>query len=494
MGTRRLLGVIDVGSNSVRLVVYDLSDNIVVPLYNEKALCGLGRLDPETGRLAQAAADSARQTLRRFRRLVDAMDLTEIIAVATAGIRDAADGADFVTEVREELGLPLRVLSGDEEASYAALGVLSAIPDACGVAGDLGGGSLELVEVAHAQASPAHRVSLPIGPLRLPQGASPAEHRRAEEIIDTALDGVPWLSEAAGDTLYLVGGSWRAFAKAHMAQTNYPIHVLGGYAMPRGQALTFASLLARQSARSLGKLESISRRRQEILPLGALILERLIARTRVRNVVVSANGLREGLAHERLSIDPDADPLLMATAAVEGRRCRWPGLGRALDHWLAPLFAEDGPARLRLRLAAAKASDLGWRKHPDYRALQASEEVLYATWPGLTHAERVLIALAVGRRYDPKAQVPADAAAAMLLSPEEVAWAERLGLALRLGHLLAGGTVDILERARLELTDKTVALVLGVGEGSLTSEQVEKRLAQLARAFDRKPEIRTCDR
>ena len=168
--TPRDVAVIDIGSNSVRLVVYRLEGRAIWTVYNEKVLAGLGSELLETGRLSIGGVEDAMTALRRFSALLDASKPSELFVAATAAVREAADGETFVLRVMAETGLAVRVLTGAEEARYAALGVLAGTPSASGLVGDLGGASLELTRIDEGQAGDG--ITLPLGAfnLRSPDG------------------------------------------------------------------------------------------------------------------------------------------------------------------------------------------------------------------------------------------------------------------------------------------------------------------------------------
>ncbi len=159
---RDSVAVVDIGSNSLRLVVYDGVRRAARIMLNEKVLCGLGRGLSETGRLNQEGVEQARVNLQRFVSLARAIGVSRLDVLATAAVRDADDGREFAAEIERRFGVRVRILAGAEEGRYSALGVLSGIPDAQGFAGDLGGGSVELVPVAKGRAGAG--ATLPIGP------------------------------------------------------------------------------------------------------------------------------------------------------------------------------------------------------------------------------------------------------------------------------------------------------------------------------------------
>jgi exopolyphosphatase/guanosine-5'-triphosphate,3'-diphosphate pyrophosphatase len=214
------VAVIDIGSNSVRLVVYEKMARSLVSVFNEKTLCGLGREVQSTGLLAPDAVDKALTSLRRFHALCKIQRVGRIYAIATAACRDASNGPDFIAKAERICGCKIEILSGPREAQLSAQGVISGVHKPDGVVGDLGGGSLELIDVR------GHRVSggvtLPLGSLAL-QDLSHKSLKRAERIVSTELAEVPRLAAGRGRTFYAVGGTWRALARIHIIQSGYPL-------------------------------------------------------------------------------------------------------------------------------------------------------------------------------------------------------------------------------------------------------------------------------
>jgi len=476
--------VLDIGSNSVRLVVYDRLERAPVVLFNEKALCGLGRGIEASGRLDPAAMADALATVRRFAALARAMQVETLDAVATAAVRDAANGPAFVEELERECAIAVRVVSGQEEARLSALGVLSAIPAADGVMGDLGGGSLELVPVRGGAAGEG--VTLPIGPLRL--GA--AKPGKARDAVDAALAGVPWLGEAAGCELYIVGGAWRALGRVHMAREGYPLHVLHGYAVPAQEMESLALLVAGLGKESVKRIEGVPKERLEILPLAALTLARVLRSARPSRVVFSAYGLREGVIFDRLSPEARAeDPLIAACRAAAERGARFPAHADELMAWMEPLFAGDDPADRRLRLAAALLSDVAWRVHPDYRAEHALADVLHGPYVGVSHRDRARLAMKLHARYTGGDGGPEAGRIRALIGLEAAAAARRVGLALRLAHTISGGAPGLLPELALRVEKGALVLEAAAGGAALLAPVVHRRLEQLAKSLDKEPRL-----
>lgn len=488
-GTRSpLTAVVDIGSNSVRMVVYLDGGRAPVPVFNERTLCGLGRRLSTTHRLDPQGVKSALQHLRRFGRLGRSMGVESWHVLATEAVRSADDGPDFVDDVADIMRAPVEILTGAAEAETSAMGVISGTPDADGMMGDLGGGSLEIVTLDRGQTG--RRATLPLGALRLKADFND-DIAAAERFVGGVFNDVDWLPEVRGRTFYPVGGAWRAFANVHMGHTGYPLHVIHGYHLSRRDALDTLRLVSRLSQRSLGRIPGVPKARLATLHLAAVVLGVLLTRAQPSDVVFSAYGLREGWLYRNLTREQRAlDPLVEGAAELAARDPRVGTSGETLAAWTAPLFADAPPARQRLREAAAHLADINWRDHPDYRAEDAFWKVLHLPLPGLDHAERAMLAFAISARYGGGPRDGHKDAIAPLIDAEALDFAILLGRALRLALTISGGTNDILEKSSLKLTRKTLTVNLPPGDGYLVSDVARRRLTSLAKRIGRAPRVK----
>lgn len=477
----RDVAVIDIGSNSVRLVIYRLEGRAIWTLFNEKVLAGLGRELTTTGRLAREGVDSALGALRRFKAVLDVAEPAETFVAATAAVREAADGRDFVTRVRVETGWSVRVLSGEEEARHAALGVLAGAPDADGVVGDLGGSSLELtrIEAGH----PGDAVTLALGAFAL-RGSDGFDLLRVRAHADRVLGGLGGRFRA--ERLYAVGGSWRNLALLQMRIAGYPLRIVHQYEISAQEALDAAGFIARQSRNSLERIEGVSKKRLETIPCAAVVLEHVIQHLGVQRIAFSAYGLREGLLFDSMSPNVRGlDPLIEGCAALGARQGLSPDLGVALAAWIAPVFATLDPVfghrDLTLAAAACRLADLGAQLHPDHRADLVFEQVLRAPLAGLDHSERAFLAVALFARHSASGSPPEGQTLARILSSDRRQRARNLGAAMRLGCDLSGRSPDLLHHCRLRVAAGMLILEADTRWADmLLGEQTAKRAATLA--------------
>ncbi len=472
------VGVIDIGSNSVRLVVYSGVMRTPIPIYNEKSICALGRDLESTGKLNPDGIDKALSTLKRFVALTKAMGLDRLNVLGTAAVRDASDGQAFVEKVKDQTGLSVNVLSGKQEAKRSALGVLCGIPTADGLVADLGGGSVELVDVRRGKFD--NHATLPLGTLRL-VAAAQNDPAQGKTIINQHFEQLDWLPGVKGRSVYAVGGSWRALARVCIAHMNYPLHVLDNFTLTRQQAVSLFGLIAHLSPNTLEKIRGVDKSRMTTLPLAAMMLERILEISQPENLVFSIYGMREGQFYKDL---PDGlkalDPLISVAEELCRSAGRDPQTGYESFEWLAPLIKDETESQSKLRLAACLLRDFCWSEHPDYRAEQAFLRLLRLPFMGLEHEDRAGLALALFYRYRTDDTIPTIDQAHAMLDEKQISRIRTIGLGLRLAYALTGGMPGFLQKTRLNLKNSTLSLSLPEKEPEFLSGSFPKRLSRLA--------------
>jgi exopolyphosphatase / guanosine-5'-triphosphate,3'-diphosphate pyrophosphatase len=484
----RPVAVVDIGSNSVRLVVYDGLRRSPYPLFNEKILCGLGKGIAITGKLEETAVVRALAALRRFRALVKQIGCTDVFALATAAAREASNGKEFIVSAEKALGQDIQILTGKEEARYAAQGVVASIPEADGVVGDLGGGSLELINVKDGKLFDG--VTLPLGPLRLIDMSSESISK-ARSIIDEYLDKAKVLETLKDRSFYAVGGTWRNLARLHLNHNRYPLHVLHQYTMKRQGARDISELVSNLTPSALRAVKDISRSRLNTLPYGALVLERIVERGKPKDVVTSVYGVREGMLYAKLSKKKTAlDPLLASCWDFARRYARSPQHELELCDWTDQVFGKKGlqetEMERKLRYAACLLADIGWRAHPDYRADRSLGMISQAAFVGVDHPGRVFLALTIFYRYE--GEVMPDKLTS-LLNEQEMRRAHLLSSLFRLAYILSAAMPGMLPKIGLAIEGKSLALSLPPKLKDLLGERVEKRLSSLASELNLIPKI-----
>ncbi|MCZ0735359.1 exopolyphosphatase [Phreatobacter sp. AB_2022a] len=487
------IAVIDIGSNSVRLVVYEALTRSPTPIFNEKALCGLGRNVLTSGRLADEAVARALASIRRFRVLCTQLNVGELHVLATAAVRDAKNGPDFVAECEAICGVPLRLLSGREEATFAALGVVSGTYQPDGIVGDLGGGSLELVDIKGERIGGG--VTLPLGGLAL-QDTSGYSVKKAERIAAKTIGKVELLKKGKGRTFYAVGGTWRSLARLHMAQRGYPLNVMHGYSLSGKEIADFCYLVSRQPTDTISRIEVVAESRRPLLAYGALVLEAVVRAAKVDTVVVSVLGVREGLLFSMLDDEQRAhDPLLSAARELSLLRSRSPRHGEELIDWtdrfMEVCHLEETAEERRLRHAACLLADIGWRAHPDYRGEQSLNIIAHANFSGVDHPGRAYLALAIYYRHEGIVDEFMSPRIRELVGVRLLDRARVLGAAMRVAYLISAAMPGVLPRAPLTLEDRRLVLTLAGDLSGLSGERLVNRLRTLGRMVGRETELRS---
>jgi exopolyphosphatase/guanosine-5'-triphosphate,3'-diphosphate pyrophosphatase len=484
------LAVVDIGSNSVRLVVYEGLSRSPTALFNEKVLCGLGREVQTTGLLAADAVEQALSSLKRYRALCSTMGAKRILAIATAACRDAKNGPAFIKLAERIVKTDIEVLSGPREAELTALGVISSMYQPDGVVGDLGGGSLELVDIRGTHTR--RGLTRPLGGLALADISSKSL-KKAEKYVRKTLGSLPVLKGCEDRTFYAVGGTWRALARLHMWQTGYPLHVMHGYTIPADDALEFARLVHRVDVDTLSNIEVVNNARRPLLPYAALVLEHVLRVGKPRQVTFSALGVREGLLFSLLKQrDKEKDALIEAARDLNQLRSRSPRHGEELIDWTDKFMMSSGldePAEeRRLRHAACLLADIGWRAHPDYRGEQSLNIIAHGGFTAIDHPGRAYLALAVFYRH--VGLVMDDELSPRLrelASTRMIDRARVLGAALRLAYVVSAAMPGVLPKTRLGVERHRLALRLPGEFAALGGDRVLSRLRSLSRLIGREP-------
>src|SRR3954468_6047661 len=483
------VAVIDIGSNSVRLVVYEAMARSLVTIFNEKALCGLGREVQSTGLLAPDAVAKALTSLRRFRALCRIQKDGRVFAIATAACRDATNGPEFIAKAERICGVQIDILSGPREAKLSAHGVIAGIHNPDGIVGDLGGGSLELIDVRGNRARSG--VTLPLGSLAL-QDSSHKSLKRAERIVRSEISAVGLLRAGRGRTFYAVGGTWRALARIHIIQSGYPLKVMHGYAIPGSDALDFASRLRRLAAADmLANIEIIADARRPLLTYAALVLEYIIRVARPKTIVFSTFGVREGLLYEMLPQEERAKDGFICAAQTLNQLLSRSGrhaeeLVACTDRFVRVVKLRETDEDRRLRHAACLLSDIGWRVHPDHRGEETLSLITNGNFGSINHQGRAFVALSVFYRYAGLSEENEPPPSTRDLVPPAMNERARvLGAAFRVAHLISAARPGVLPATHFRSRGRKLMLVFEHQMVDLVADRVGSRFKQLARLVGR---------
>ncbi|WP_082016044.1 Ppx/GppA phosphatase family protein [Aureimonas altamirensis] len=482
------VAVVDIGSNSVRLVIYEGNSRAPVQLFNEKILSGLGKGLARTGRLDDKSVASALSALTRFRALAELAGCTEIYPLATAAAREASNGAEFIKAATVAIGRDIIILSGADEARYAAEGVVAGFFAPNGIVGDLGGGSLELVEVSSGRFGTG--LTTPLGGLRL-RDLSGGDIARARAIADGEIGGSALAGACDGKSFYAVGGTWRNLAKLHMEQTRYPLQVMHGYRVAVAELADFLDKVATSDPEKLPGIDAVSRSRRSLLPFGAVTLQSVIANLKPVDIVVSAYGVREGYLHALLpEAELEKDALLVTARELSVLRSRSPIHNEELVRFAADTFhalgIDETPEEERLRDAACLLADVSWRAHPDYRGGQALSFTVHAALPALDHAGRTFLGLTNYFRYEGHFEQGMMPDLERLIPPRMLQRARVLASLFRVVFLLTAAIPGVLGKLRW-VQDPRGGFTLAVPAdlADLLGERPRARFQQFAKVVER---------
>ncbi|MGL4636528.1 MAG: Ppx/GppA family phosphatase [Beijerinckiaceae bacterium] len=483
------IAVVDIGSNSVRLVAYEGLTRAPTPVFNEKVLCGLGRGVAKTGLLPEDGVQQALQSLRRFRALIDLMQIKEVKVLATAAARDASNGHAFIEQAEAAIGTEVELISGQREARLSAMGVLSGFYKPDGIVGDLGGGSLELIDVHGGKLGKGKSVKL--GGLAL-QDASGGSLKKASKIVRDVLAEVNF--EGKKRNFYAVGGTWRALSRLHMRQIGYPLNVSHGYSISAREAIDFCRMAQRVAPETLMSIDSVSSARRPLLAYGALVLENVLRHTECANVVFSVMGVREGLLYELLNDhDQHKDPLIAAASELNILRSRSPLHGEQLAIWTDALMAssdlDETAEDRRLRHTACLVADIGWRAHPDYRGEQSLNIISHAAFVGVDHPGRAFVALSVFYRHVGLSDDDLSPRLRELASTRLLERARILGAAMRVAYIISAAMPGVLPKVPMVCEGNKLVLTLPSEFSALNSDRLSNRLKQLAKLLGKEAAI-----
>ena len=474
------VGVIDVGSNSVRMVVFDGAARSPAYYFNEKIMCALGRGLAQSGVLNPEGRLRALAAIKRFALLAQDMKLTSLTMVATAALREASDGLTFKTEVEAATGLTMLIIPGEEEARLSAQGVLLGWPGARGLVCDIGGSSMELAEIGNNTVG--RRVSSDLGPFRLQQ--VPGGKKGLNNHIANTLKQLKEVVGGGHHALYLVGGSWRALARLDMHRQKYPLTVLHEYEMTPKSIRKTIDWLADQDLKSLRNATGTSPERIALVPIATLVLRNLLTVFKPKEIFVSSYGIREGILFDQMSEGLRArDPLIEASMQLEASAARVPGFGLTLYDFLQPLYRNASPDRLRLVKAACLLHDVNWRAHPDYRSESCFDTATRANLGGLDHKGRVFLSLALMNRYKTAGADSRLTPLLKLLSEDEIRQAITLGRAMRFGAMFFASEAEHAADLRYFPKKKVLELVLHPDRKDLFGEVAQQRFQALAKTM-----------
>ncbi len=480
------IAIIDIGSNSIRMIVYDGLFRSPAILFNERVLAELGKTLSTLGQLNAQNLDMAFFNLQRFKAVADNMK-AQCFVIATAALREASDGPEFTQKLKDELGLDVRIISGEEEAYLGYQGIISSFMEVDGVIGDLGGGSLELSVVEKSCYQKGE--SFPLGGLRLASGFSGVKALKKE--IKKHIEPQIWLKNSAKDkNFYPIGGAWRSVAKYYISQTGYPLHLIHGLQVKAKDLKPYLYELAQMNARQLSRLTMISKRRRNVMATSALLMLEVLEHIRPKKICFSTFGVRDGLLYDHLSEEiQKQDPVLERCRYWEHQFSRFNN-GEAIYNWSSDLIKNETPQYQRLYKAACLLNDFGWFEHRDYRAELSFRRLLTQRFGGgILHKERMMLACIAYVFYGESLNDGLVKKSTLLLSKKQKKHALSYGLAIRLARRLGGGPSAPIAKSQLLLSNSHLTLKIDKSLESFMGLHIDNIMADLAKNLDVEPQI-----
>lgn len=466
------IGIIDIGSNSIRLVVYDQQKRSPVAIYNEKVMCALGKGLATSGVLNPEGVELAKAALKRFLAMGRNMEIASLHVMATAAVRDAKNGASFARYLEDTYDIDVDIITGKKEAKLGAYGVCASMYRPEGITGDLGGGSLELVRVEDGQIE--DHASVLIGSLRMID-ESKGDIDKMRKLIEKRFAELKWLDDQKADNFYAIGGSFRALAKMYMAANDYPLHILHEYKVEAKTFLQFAHEIATMPPEKLEKFPGVASKRIPALPGAAIVLEHIGYHINPDHIIFSASGIREGYLYEKLSpITRAQDGLLSSCTEFATKGGRSTTYANELYTWMFPLLEKESEKERRLRLAFCLLSDIALHIHPEYRAEWAFNRIIHSALTGLSHRERVKLALALYHRY--QFRMKETWPQLKLLKTCDSEWAKLVGAAANLAYHLCGSISGNLHNTSFVHENDQIMLQLNDSMQDVLGEAIKKRM------------------
>lgn len=303
MQDKRTIGIIDIGSNSIRLVIYEIYSAHAYRVTGEfKQSARLSQRIGADNTLGEEDIEAIVQILLQFRRICRSYQVQEIRAAATAAIRNAANSRQIISALQERSGIPVDLLSGEDEARIGFLGMIHSLDIADGMLVDIGGGSTEVSLFRNRKL--VRSVSFPFGAVnttrRFSDGGefTEAQLQLIRLMASKAIEDEAWIKEQPGLPLIGLGGTIRNLCKISQKKHKYPLPLTHNYPMSAQEMGELMSWLPALPAEKRKKVDGLSKDRFDIIVPGLTILDTLFAESGCSHYIISGAGLRDGLFHE----------------------------------------------------------------------------------------------------------------------------------------------------------------------------------------------------
>ena len=473
------IGIIDIGSNSIRLVVFDGPKRSPLYLYNEKVFFRLGMQSFGKKAFDTATTKAVSRIINRYVAICRNMEINKIIMFGTSALREASNSDVLVEVIRKNTNIRVDVISGEKEAFYAAQGILLGFPNAEGIICDLGGNSVEFANICKRVIAECNSTLL--GPLAITKLENKIED--IDRYIRKQLLGAVNANTAKDKPFFLIGGSWRAIAKIHMQRTKYPLKIIQGYKVKSKKIKKTLEFIQDSSFITKYDEINISADRLELLPLSARLLEIIIDELQIKTLTFSSFGVREGFLYHNLSdAEKKKDPLIEAAKFFEKKETRFPNMSKHTFKWISPLYENLPRKTKRVILAATKLHDIAWIAHPDYKMEMCLELVTRSNISGLSHKERVFLAMILLFRHKAKPEKVFNSKLFKIVSKKKRKIALVIGKGLKLASTFFGEK-SLFDKIDFRLKAHEVELCFQSKIDFVNGEVVERRIQELNKAL-----------
>lgn len=477
------IAVIDIGSNSIRLVMYDKLGRYPYPLFDERVAAKLGDGLDKTGKIDTSNSKMALEALSRFAQILKSLDPNKIIVVATAVLRRAKNAQGFLKSAEKILNHKIDVITPEEEALFMVNGLTNGMPDLTGLVVDLGGGSTEIAYVKKGEI--LNSTSLAIGHLST----------ISSDKIRQKINEVSWLKKLNGQHLFGIGGSFRAIGNTYLRNSNYPVKILHGL-----------HIKSEERDGIIAKLENgdrppgIPQGRHASIGMAATIIRHLFDAANCNDLVISGTSIRDGLVLSFQKANyKKRDPLHLVCKELANKNSRIAGEGKLIHKFLkkaatasAEMVLKKSELQHKKRLirAVCLLANICWHEPSEKRGKIAFERILSLPVYGLSHKERVWLGMALFHRYEGiRTPLNSITSADKILTSSEQQYALAIGLGLRFTSIFCAGYVDFLSDAKLSVSGKRLIIFLKQDMIDLMDFHSKRRFQTFAETLSLQSEI-----
>lgn len=468
---KKLVGVIDIGSNSVRLLLAEIDDKNTIRIINElKEYVRLGDGLDENNVLSEEKIQLAINTLDSFKNVCTAFEVTEITAVATEAIRRAKNKQEFLNRAKEELNLDIRVLSGTEEAFYDYFSTMNSMVEKNALIMDIGGASTELILVKNRKLIKS--ISLPFGAITLTEQFNLGENITKEqeealkEFLQKSFKKLDWLKDANGFNLIGIGGSIRTIGKIHRKASNYPLALLHNYAMPSKDVISIYEDMKSKNNLQRKKIKGLSSDRSDIILGAAKAVSTIVEMCSIKNVIISRNGIREGLLFDYICKDnnPIDDVLQFSLNSIIVNHNINLKHAEHIHHLLSSLYVElkslfnTNENLDNIIRTAAMLHDVGINITYYFHHSHSLYIILNSQINGLTHKELVMSAFVAANHRDDNSTNINYSDFEAIIDKDDIEIIKKLGLLLKISENLDKSMTGLVKDIKCKLNNDTVII------------------------------------